>query len=103
MVKLYKKAFGVPEDVLSVMCARAVLLLCASGLSNESISAFLELDRNQVNTCIKDVYEFDGWEKDLEFNPLHYLKIGRKLHTRQQSKVCRTYLELYSKIEPYYK
>jgi hypothetical protein len=103
LVKLYKKSFGVPEEVLSVMAVRAILLLCASGLSNESISIFLETDRKIVDNYIKDVFKFDGWGADLRYNPLYYEKNGLKCYNSKESEVCTIYNALYSKIEPYYK
>jgi len=106
LATLFKENFGVPNDVFAAMCTRAILLLCATGLSNESIALFIQADRKTVDDYVKEVFGFSGWEKDLDFNPLYYLETGRKLYTEQQSKVCKAYLDLFSessKIESYYK
>jgi len=100
---LFKEKLGVPTEVFAVMCTRAVLLLCASGLSNETIASFLMTDTKTVDDYVNIAFGFNGWDKDLDFSPLHYLKTGRKLYTNRQSEVCRKYIELYSKVEPYYK
>ena len=101
--KLYKQEFGVPETVLSVMCTRAVLTLCVSGMSNKSIAEFLEVDRKIVDEYISIVFGFSGWEKDLGYSPLYRYKTTGIYEGTIDYDLCKKYIEIYSKIEPYYK
>ena len=101
--KIYKKEFGVPKKVFTVMCTRAILLLCVSGMSNESIAEFLKIDENMVKKHVKDALNFDGWSMDLCYNPLYYSKYFPKELTEEEKNLCAKYKKLFDKIEPYYK
>lgn len=103
LVKLYRTKFEITSKVLAIMCTRAVLLLCASGLSNETIATFLDIDKNVVDGYIYTTFKFRGWEKDLPYSPLYYYKTGKMCYTSKESEVCATFMRLFSRIEPFYK
>jgi hypothetical protein len=102
VAKFYKDNFDVPPEVFLLMSIRVTLLLCASGLSNETISTFFSIDKHFVDETVKHMYKFDGWEKDLDYNPLYYYKIGKPLEVQQLLNVTQ-YIKTFKKIEPYYK
>jgi len=105
--KFYEKTYEVPPEVFLLMSVRVVLLLCASGLSNETISSFFSIDRRFVVETIKHIYSFDGWKEDREYNPLYYFRhslIERVIDiTDIEFVICSKYLKIFDKIESYYK
>lgn len=65
----YSDKFGIDKWVVEMYANMDILSLCVSGASNKSIENILEIPIDEVKLIIKDVFEFDGWEKDLPINP----------------------------------
>lgn len=67
--EFYKETFGIDGWLVEMYANLDILILCASGASNESIEKFTELPANEIRKVINDAFEFEGWEKDLDFSP----------------------------------
>lgn len=68
--QIYKEKFNIDEVLVDLMADRDILHLTASGSSNISISKFLDIDIEDIKSVNKDFYGFDGWETDLDLNPI---------------------------------
>ena len=73
--EFYKEHFGTDMWLIEMLANRDILLLCASGASNASISNFLDIPVDEVELVIKETFEFPGWETDLPINPYKELQI----------------------------
>jgi hypothetical protein len=61
------------------MSSREILLLCASGLSNESIERQLDISTKEIKVVLKKYFSFEGWNKDQPINPVFiYNKFCKK-------------------------
>ena len=67
--EFYKEHFGIDNWVVEMMANRDILLLCASGASNKTISNFLDISEGEIELVIKEAFDFIGWEQDLSCNP----------------------------------
>ncbi len=67
--EFYQKEFGIEGWVVEMYANMDILILCASGASNETIEKFLELPVEDVSRVIRDAYDFEGWACDLPINP----------------------------------
>lgn len=76
--EFYKESFGIDGWVVEMYANLDILTLCASGASNESISNFLEIPKDEVKKVLKETFEFDGWEEDLPLNPYKLYTDGIK-------------------------
>lgn len=65
----YKREFGIDEWVVEMYANLDILALCVSGASNDTIVNFLELPLEEVIKAIDSAFDFDGWPRDLPFNP----------------------------------
>ena len=69
--QFYMESFGISPDLVDLMASNEILLMCVSGSSNCSISRILNIDEESINEIISTIFDFDGWEEDLEFSPYH--------------------------------
>lgn len=67
--EFYKQHFGIDNWVVEMMANRDILLLCASGASNRTISTFLDISQDEIELVIKESFDFIGWKEDLPVNP----------------------------------
>ena len=67
--EFYKEHFGMSGWVVEMLANMDILLLCASGSSNETISNLLDIPVDEILLVIKEVFNFPGWERDLPINP----------------------------------
>jgi len=67
--EFYKETFGISGSLVDYMSIKDILLMCASGSSNESISKYLEINREYIPAILSSVFGFKGWSRDLELNP----------------------------------
>lgn len=67
--EFYKEHFGTEMWLIEMLANRDILLLCASGASNTSISNFLDIPVDEIELVIKEAFEFPGWNTDLPINP----------------------------------
>ncbi len=65
----YKEKFGIDEGVVEMYANLDILVLCASGASNETIERFLEIPIEEVKKVIRETFAFDGWQEDIPANP----------------------------------
>ena len=65
----YKDKFGIDGWVVELYANLDILLLCASGASNESISKFTDIPEEEVRKVIRNTFGFEGWVEDLPLNP----------------------------------
>lgn len=70
----YKDTFGIDEELVDYLSSIDILLMCASGSSNDVISETLDIDLSCVQRIVRSIYDFGGWEDDLPINP-------HKIHT----------------------
>ena len=73
--KFYKTQFNLNGEVLEMLADYDILLLCISGLSNLSISKFLDITVREVRKIIMKNLHFLGWEEDLKWNPYYFYRI----------------------------
>lgn len=67
--EFYQKEFGIDGWVIEMYANFDILILCASGASNETIEKFLEIPIEEVVKVIEITFDFRGWDKDLPINP----------------------------------
>jgi hypothetical protein len=65
----YEKKFGIDGWVVEMYANLDILSLCVAGASAETICKFLELSIPEVTQILYEVFEFEGWDKDLPLNP----------------------------------
>jgi hypothetical protein len=73
--KFYKTQFNLNGEILEILADYDVLLLCVSGLSNLTISKFLDITTSEVRKIIMKNLHFLGWEEDLKWNPYYFYRI----------------------------
>lgn len=71
--KFYLDKFGITSDLVDLMSSLDVIIMCAAGASNGSISKKLEIDCSEIQDILISTTEFSGWDHDLEVNPLFIL------------------------------
>lgn len=65
----YKQNFGIPKELLDIMEIYDIILLCAEGKSNQSISNFTGIDDiEHIKKSLNKAYQFYGWDFDLDMN-----------------------------------
>lgn len=117
---ILKGLLGVPEQVLDYVAVEEILKLCASGLSNETISRQLNMDEFYVEDVLDEFFEFDGWEVDLDVNPWFIYKkdvrnqsafeyrvntltdLMDDLKMKEAYHVCSMYQRIREEIDKYY-
>lgn len=67
--EFYKEHFGTDMWLIEMLANRDILLLCASGASNTTISTFLDIPVDEIQLVLKEAFEFAGWDVDLPINP----------------------------------
>jgi hypothetical protein len=68
----YKKEFGIENWMVELFANQDILLLCASGASNNTIHTFTEIPLQEVEEVIQNSFKFVGWGGDLPINPFGY-------------------------------
>jgi hypothetical protein len=76
--QFYMESFGVAPELVDLMASNEILLMCVSGSSNSSISRILNIDIEDVQDIISTIFNFDGWDDDLEFNPYQIYQIDNE-------------------------
>lgn len=71
---ILEEKLSIPRKILDYISVRDIILLCASGSSNSSISVFLQTDLDFVCETIQDIFMSDGWAIDLDVNPYQILQ-----------------------------
>ena len=66
--QFYQEKFGIQPDTVDLFASNDILVLCTSGCSNKSISNTLDIDEESIQDVIELVFDFPGWEKDLDVN-----------------------------------
>jgi len=67
--EFYKEKFGLGEKLVELNANYTILLMCASGAGNESISKFLDIPIRSIELVLNEVFDFTGWTEDLKINP----------------------------------
>lgn len=67
--EFYLETFGIKAWAVEIMANIDILVLCASGSSNLSISNFTEVPLDEVTKVIEQTFKFQGWLIDLPVNP----------------------------------
>jgi hypothetical protein len=67
--RMYMSKFNASSQVVELIASWEILLFCASGRSNLSISRFLDMDVDYITEVIQDNLKFQGFEYDLDLNP----------------------------------
>lgn len=65
----YVEKFGIDPELVDLNSNYSILVMCASGASNSSISKFLDIPEGSVELVLNEVFSFTGWTADLPFNP----------------------------------
>lgn len=66
----YKNHFGISPDLLDKIAVEPLLEDCASGRSNQFIANKYDTDLEYVSEVLDEFLDFEGWENDLDVNPL---------------------------------
>jgi ribosomal silencing factor RsfS len=77
--KVYEEKFGTPPKILDYIATQQILKLCCTGLSNKKIAEYLEIDIEDVENTLFEFLNFEGWENDLDINPLHIFEKVKNL------------------------
>lgn len=67
---LYKKYHNIPPRIVDMMSTINIFELCASGLSNKTISNKLELPEEYIESVLNEFINFPGWKQDLDISPI---------------------------------
>lgn len=67
--EFYVEKFNLDPELVDLNSNYVILLMCASGASNESISKFLDIPEHSIELVLNEVFGFEGREKDLDSNP----------------------------------
>jgi hypothetical protein len=71
VIKLfYKQNFNIPERVIDYISVKPILIKSLSGYSNHRIALSLNEDIEYIVNILYEFLKFDGWDEDLEFNPI---------------------------------
>ena len=68
--KFYFESFKIEGDKVDLMASLDILILSASGLSNENISNVVDVNVDEVLEILTSYLNFAGWKTNLECNPL---------------------------------
>lgn len=75
---VYRENWGVPGYVIEFFACESILSRCACGQSNYRIALGVKENMQYVRSVINHYYGFDGWNTDIDFNPLAiFNKTGR--------------------------
>jgi hypothetical protein len=99
--EFYEEKFGIEGWVVEMYANFDILILCASGASNESIETFLEIDAKEVLKVIQDTFDFDGWKEDLPVNPYKIYCDLEKEFEKYEHKDVRFMSEMTSALNSY--
>jgi hypothetical protein len=83
----YKQSFGIEGWIVELCANLDVLILCASGASNKSISELCQVDLDDIVEILMNTFKFAGWYTDLPVNPY-------KLYTDLNGDYDKFYIEL---------
>lgn len=73
VVKLfYKQNFDIPEIVIDYIAVEPILIKSLSGYSNTRIAQSMQDSVDYISGILSDFLRFDGWNEDLDFNPLAF-------------------------------
>ena len=89
--QFYLDNFNISGDTVDLFADNDILLMCAAGASNESISIMLDVDCDSVSLSIKHAFDFDGWDRDLEISPFvifNMLRNEGKYSFKDFEKMC---------------
>ena len=77
--EFYLNTFGNSDCLVELMASDNILLLCASGASNDEISRTLDVDVDAVESTIIDYFgddiTFSGWSDSLTINPFSMYQV----------------------------
>jgi len=71
---ILEEKLNIPRKILDYISIRDIILLCASGSSNQSIAQFLQTDLEFVCEVVASTFMTEGWKEDLDINPYQILK-----------------------------
>jgi len=75
--KLHSDKTGVPERIVEYIAIFEMCRLCATGVSNTTISEMLELEEYYVKESLIDYLDFPGFPANLAFSPYRFYKVAR--------------------------
>ena len=75
MRDLIATKINVPASVVDYISVSEILLLCASGSSNYTISRYTDFDLDYVESVLMENLSFSGWNSDLDFNPTYVFNL----------------------------
>jgi hypothetical protein len=114
------KEFGVSCELLNYIAVEEILLCCATGLSNKTISNICNCKEKYIIEVLNEFFNFDGWEEDLDVNILHLYESSGKLidsyeilikmissvyesiDIKKSYDICKKYEEIIKRINKYY-
>lgn len=64
------KRANIPEVILDYVSNIEILELCSMGKSARAIATHLGLDIEDVIETLKETFNIESWDKNLEYNPL---------------------------------
>lgn len=97
--EFYKKHFGIDKWLVELFANEEILLLCASGASNNTISFFTDLPVDEIKEAINNTFKFEGWERDLRINPYGLYSDDMKIDGKLDQKEFKQFIDLELKGE----
>jgi len=67
--QFYTEKFNIDPELVDLNSNYTILLMCASGASNKTISSFLDIPEHSIELILNEVFGFTGWFQDLDINP----------------------------------
>lgn len=64
----YSKTFGVNPAIVDYIAVHDILELCARGYCVSRIARHIEDDEQYVTDVLKEFFNFDGFEEDIDFD-----------------------------------
>lgn len=68
--KYYMNLHKVSERIVDLIAVIDIIRLCAKGLSNKSISKFLDMDEEYIRSVLIEFIDFEGFDKNLDMDIL---------------------------------
>jgi hypothetical protein len=85
--KFYKEELGIPDYIVECISLLDVIKRCISGYSNYRISQFKGSSINYIKEALSNTIAFEGWDQDLDFNPLALYNRSEMNYARYKEEV----------------
>lgn len=120
ILNIYTRKLKIPKSVVYLLSDYDIIYNCVSGLSNKSISEYLDIDEEDIKETLIKRLNFSGWYEDLEINPIYiyektngikdlYVKVIMSIpsnlykpYINKSFRICKRFSEYERRINKYY-